>query len=171
MFCAGGDPQDAQGSKKAKTMDYKEWVEMLKYLAVFDKKVKKQKAAEIFKQANRGTAGDGDHSELDWDEFEFAFRKLAEHLGCSRLPHVQWFGSSRDSHADPTRYRCSPHGCVVCCQAWAQGSARGTDSHDRWIDRALHLLCGWRRPCQVFRHSPGHLCCPTLACAVGLPDA
>ena len=55
-------------------------------MAVFDKKVKKQKAAEIFKQANRGTAGDGDHSELDWDEFEFAFRKLAEHLGCSRLP-------------------------------------------------------------------------------------
>ena len=81
MFCAGGDPQDAQGSKKAKTMDYKEWVNMLHYLAVFDKRVKKQKAAEIFKQANRGVAGDGDHNELDWDEFEFAFRKLAEHLG------------------------------------------------------------------------------------------
>jgi hypothetical protein len=81
MFCAGGDPQDAQGSKKAKTMDYKEWVNMLHYLAVFDKRVKKQKAAEIFKQANRGVAGDGDHNELDWDEFEFAFRKLAENLG------------------------------------------------------------------------------------------
>ena len=81
MFCAGGDPQDAQGSKKAKTMDYKEWVNMLHYLAVYDKRVKKQKAAEIFKQANRGVAGDGDHNELDWDEFEFAFRKLAEHLG------------------------------------------------------------------------------------------
>ena len=81
MFCAGGDPQDAQGSKKAKTMDNKEWVNMLHYLALFDKRVKKQKAAEIFKQANRGVAGDGDHNELDWDEFEFAFRKLAEHLG------------------------------------------------------------------------------------------
>jgi hypothetical protein len=34
----------------------------------------------MFTQANRGTAGDGDTSELDWDEFDAAIRKLAETL-------------------------------------------------------------------------------------------
>jgi hypothetical protein len=38
-------------------MDYKEWVAMLRHLAIFPKQVSKQKSLEIFKQANRGAAG------------------------------------------------------------------------------------------------------------------
>jgi len=77
VWCAGGDAKD---TRKALTMDFKEWVEMLKHLGVYPRKISKAKATEMFKQANRGAAGDGDTSELDWDEFDAAFRKLAETL-------------------------------------------------------------------------------------------
>ena len=77
-WCAGSDTKDAQ---KLQTMDYKEWVAMLSHLGVYPKRINKLKATEIFKQANRGAAGDFDTSELDFEEFEFAFRKLAESLG------------------------------------------------------------------------------------------
>lgn len=58
-WCAGGDPHDTfpKEQKKSSTMDYKEWVAMLRHLAIFPKQVSKQKSLEIFKQANRGAAG------------------------------------------------------------------------------------------------------------------
>jgi len=55
---------------------------------VYPNKVKKQKAQDLFKQANRGTVADDDTTELDWDEFDLAFRRLAEHLGMLPSLHV-----------------------------------------------------------------------------------
>ena len=58
---------------------------MITHLGVFPKRITKQKASEMFKQANAGAASDGDNKELDWDEFNLAFRSLAEHLGVHPL--------------------------------------------------------------------------------------
>lgn len=78
-WCGTGDGQ--KGSKKAKSVDFKEFTEMLKTLKLMPNLIGKHKAQEIFNQANRrqnDPLPDGDTTEMDWDEFEFAVRKVCE---------------------------------------------------------------------------------------------
>ena len=69
------------GGKKAKSVDFKEFTEMLKALKLMPAKLSRHKAQEIFRQANRRPGDptpDGDTSEMDWDEFEFAMNKVCQ---------------------------------------------------------------------------------------------
>ena len=69
------------GGKKAKSVDFKEFTEMLKALGLLPGQLSKHKAQEIFRQANRrpgDAAPDGDMSEMDFGEFEFAMNKVCE---------------------------------------------------------------------------------------------
>ena len=70
-----------KGSKKAKSVDFKEFTEMLKAFKLMPGKMGRHKAQEIFRQANRRAddpTPDGDTDEMDWDEFEFALNKVCE---------------------------------------------------------------------------------------------
>ncbi len=70
-----------KGSTKAKSVDFKEFTEMLKAVKLMPGKIGRHKAQEIFRQANRRAddpTPDGDTSEMDWDEFEFAVNKVCE---------------------------------------------------------------------------------------------
>ena len=68
------------GGNKAKSVDFKEFTAMLTALGLLPGKIKKHKAQEIFRQANRrpSDTADGDMSEMDWDEFQFAIAKVCE---------------------------------------------------------------------------------------------
>lgn len=82
-----------KGSKLAKSMDFKEFCELLKALDVIPKKMSRLQVQELFRQANRaGAVADGDNAELDWVEFEFAMRKLAERI---RTPLDELVGDGR----------------------------------------------------------------------------
>lgn len=71
-----------KGSKFAKSMDLKEYLEMLVSIGIVPSKLSKAGAQEVFKQANRaGPVADGDNKELDWMEFKFAVSKIAERIG------------------------------------------------------------------------------------------
>ena len=70
-----------KGSAKAKSVDFKEFSDMLKTLRLMPGKIASHKAREIFRQANRRAGDptpDGDTNEMDWDEFEFALKKVCE---------------------------------------------------------------------------------------------
>ena len=70
-----------KNSSKAKSVDFKEFTEMLKAAKLMPGKIGRHKAQEIFRQANRRAddpTPDGDTSEMDWDEFEFAVNKICE---------------------------------------------------------------------------------------------
>lgn len=70
-----------KGSKLAKSMDYKEFLEMLSAIGIVPGKMSKAAAQEVFKQANRaGPVADGDNKELDWMEFKFAIQKIGERI-------------------------------------------------------------------------------------------
>jgi len=76
-----GAGEGQKGSKKAKSVDFKEFSEMLKALKLMPGKIGRHKVQEIFRQANRRAddpTPDGDTSEMDWDEFEFAVNKVCE---------------------------------------------------------------------------------------------
>ena len=76
-----GAGEGQKNSKLAKSVDFKEFLEMLKALKLMPGKIGRHKAQEIFRQANRrgdDPTPDGDTSEMDWDEFEFAFKKICE---------------------------------------------------------------------------------------------
>ena len=75
-WCGAGAGQ--KGSAKARSVDFKEFTAMLAALKL---KVGTHKAREIFAQANRRAddpTPDGDTNEMDWDEFEFAVKKVLE---------------------------------------------------------------------------------------------
>jgi len=76
-----GAGEGQKNSKLAKSVDFKEFTEMLKALKLMPGKIGRHKAQEIFRQANRRAddpTPDGDTSEMDWDEFEFATKKVCE---------------------------------------------------------------------------------------------
>ena len=101
-FCAtAGQGGAVQNRAKARTMDFQEFQEMLKQLNLFPKIVSKHKAQELFRLANRKPGiGDGDQSELDLSEFEYAFAKLAEFL---QVPSDKiWALSKTNSFAPKT---------------------------------------------------------------------
>jgi hypothetical protein len=110
-FCAAaGQGGAVQNRAKARTMDFQEFQEMLKQLNLFPKIVSKHKAQELFRLANRKPGiGDGDQSELDLSEFEYAFAKLAEFLQVT--PDKIWALSKTNSFAPKTpRVRRAPGG-------------------------------------------------------------
>lgn len=89
----GHSDRGLKATKNTKSMLFKEFSEMLKALDVIPEKISKPQAQELFRHANRaGAVADGDAAELDWGEFAFAMRKLAERL---RSPLEQLVGDGR----------------------------------------------------------------------------
>jgi len=86
-WCGAGEGQ--AGSSRARSVYFKEWQTMLQSLNLMPDKIGKHKVQEIFKQANRRPGDpmpDGNTSEMDWDEFEFAVQKVCEF--CKVLPQA-----------------------------------------------------------------------------------
>ena len=82
-----GSEGQQKGSKKSKSMDLKEFMEMMKGMALVPGKLTRGKVQEIFRAANKAGGGiggqDGDSAEMDDDEFDFAMNKLATLLETS----------------------------------------------------------------------------------------
>ena len=107
-FCAASS-QDGpvQNRSKARTMDFREFQEMLRQMNLFPKVVSKHKAQEVFRLANRRTGiGDDDQNELQLTEFEYAFAKLGEFLEVP--PHKIWALSKTNSLAPKTPRGATP---------------------------------------------------------------
>jgi hypothetical protein len=78
-WCVASEGQ--KSTSNAKSIDIKEFNDMLKALKLMPSKISKHKALEIFRQANRianDSIPDGDTSEMDWNEFDFAMKKVCE---------------------------------------------------------------------------------------------
>ncbi|KAJ1490784.1 hypothetical protein T484DRAFT_3299167 [Baffinella frigidus] len=83
-----GTEGQQKGSKKSRSMDLKEFLEMVKGMGLLAPgKLTRGKAQDVFRAANRAGGGvggnDGDSAEMDEDEFEFAMIKLAALLRIS----------------------------------------------------------------------------------------
>lgn len=66
--------------KRGTTLDFFEFMEVLKYLKVYPARVTKTEASNIFKNANSIGEADDDASEMDWIEFKGLMYYLCVHL-------------------------------------------------------------------------------------------
>jgi len=83
-FAAG----DGQSKKRAAAMDGKEFIALLEYLKLHPAKVNKTQVMDIYAKGKANSGGD--KSEMDWDGFEFAMKKIADAVGVSYgLLHTQ----------------------------------------------------------------------------------
>jgi hypothetical protein len=76
-FAAG----DGQSKKRAAAMDGKEFIALLEYLKLHPAKVNKTQVMDIYAKGKANSGGD--KSEMDWDGFEFAMKKIADAVGVS----------------------------------------------------------------------------------------
>jgi len=78
--------------KRGTTLDFFEFMEVLKYLKVFPALVTKTEASRIFKEANNIGEADQDSSEIDWIEFKSLMHGL-----CVRLNRDGFLGVSTEN--------------------------------------------------------------------------
>ena len=76
-FAAG----DGQSKKRAAAMDGKEFIALLEFLKVHPAKVNKTQVMDIYAKGKANSSGD--KSEMDWNGFEFAMKKIADAVGVS----------------------------------------------------------------------------------------
>jgi hypothetical protein len=115
--------------KRATTLDFFEFLEILKFLKIYPALMTKTEASNIFKEVNQTQDADEDSTEMDWIEF-----KGLMHVLCKRLNKDGFMGVSKEELApkDGDREEAwkSANGIVI----------RGSSSHVQ-VKNSLFLNC------------------------------
>ena len=77
--------------KRGTTLDFFEFIEVLKFLKVYPALITKTEASNLFKQVNASEEGDDDASEMDWVEF-----KNLMHMLCITTNQDGFMGVSKE---------------------------------------------------------------------------
>jgi hypothetical protein len=95
-----------KGTLQAESVDVKEFIAMLKSIKIIPGKIGANKAQEIFREANRRSndpTPDGNASEMDWDEFLYAVKKICKISGVPVEHLSEAKGATQEMHAKSER--------------------------------------------------------------------